>query len=165
MNQPACWLLGKWDTPLAEWLQCWLGVQQVGRPRWFQTLCQGCWCQDTTVLWFLMPWILLLPGPQQTWYSETCKISLGKSYLKHIHFMICLADSTQSCLFSLSWETTYFERPQNLVVALYKFHCIEYAGHMVLVFHNMHKEGFQLPVPFISTGWETKIFWHSPRNG
>ena len=31
---------------------------------------------------------------------------------------------TKSCLFSLSWKTTCLERPQNLVVALYRFHCI-----------------------------------------
>ena len=28
-SHPSCWPLGQWDTPLAEWLWCWLGVQQV----------------------------------------------------------------------------------------------------------------------------------------
>ena len=31
---------------------------------------------------------------------------------------------TKACLFSLSWKTTCLERPPNLVVALYRFHCI-----------------------------------------
>ena len=70
--------------------------------------------------------------------SGTCIIRPGRSYEKHINLVIYLAQSlqnhvcspccerppaTKSCLFSLLWETTCLERPQNLVVALYRFHC------------------------------------------
>ena len=49
-----------------------------------------------------------------------------KSYWKHKFHHLPGMVFTKSCLFSLSWETTCLERPQNVVVALYRFHCSVY---------------------------------------
>ena len=45
---------------------------------------------------------------------------------------------TKSCLFSLSWKTTCHERPQNLVVTLYRFHCIFQTLHIKEYHSKLH---------------------------
>ena len=50
-------------------------------------------------------------------YSGTCIIRLKTHKFHHLPDTVF----TKSCLFSLSWKTTFLERPQNLVVALYRF--------------------------------------------
>ena len=52
-------------------------------------------------------------------YNETGEVLLKKHKFHHLPGMVF----TKSCLFSLSWKTTCLERPQNLVVAFYRFHC------------------------------------------
>ena len=57
-------------------------------------------------------------------YSGTCMIRPEKSNKTHKFQHLTGTVFTKSCLFSLSWETTCLERPQNSVVTLYRFHCI-----------------------------------------
>ena len=53
-------------------------------------------------------------------YNKTGEVLLKTDKFQHLSGTVL----TKSCLFSLSWETTCLERPQNLVVVLYRFHCI-----------------------------------------
>ena len=55
--------------------------------------------------------------------SGTCIMKLSKSYYKHIFHNLLDTVFTNSCSFSLLWKTTLRERPNNLVVELYRFHC------------------------------------------
>ena len=58
-------------------------------------------------------------------HNETGKVLLKTHKFRQLPGTVF----TKSCLFSLSWKTTCLERPQNLVVALYKFHftnCVIY---------------------------------------
>ena len=55
-------------------------------------------------------------------YNETGKVLLKTHKYHHSPDTVL----TKSCLFSLPWKTTCLERPQNLVVALYRFYCIKY---------------------------------------
>ena len=50
-------------------------------------------------------------------YNETREVLLKTHKFQHLSGTVF----TKSCLFSLSWETTCLERPQNLVVALYSY--------------------------------------------
>ena len=52
-------------------------------------------------------------------YKETKEVLL-KAYEFH---QSCSMIFTKSCSFSLPWETSCLERPQNLVFVLYKFYC------------------------------------------
>ena len=54
-------------------------------------------------------------------YNETGKVLLKTHKFHHLPGTAF----KKSCLFSLSWETTCLERPQNLVIALYRFRCIQ----------------------------------------
>ena len=53
-------------------------------------------------------------------YDKTGEVLLKTHKFQYLYGTVF----TKSCLFSLSWETTCLERPQNLVVALYRFYCI-----------------------------------------
>ena len=55
-------------------------------------------------------------------YNKTGKTLLKTHKFHHLPGTVF----TKSCLFSLSWETTSLERPQNWVVSLYRFHCREF---------------------------------------
>ena len=52
-------------------------------------------------------------------YNETGKFLLKTHKFNHLPDTV----SIKSCLPSLPWETTCLERPQNLVVALYRYVC------------------------------------------
>ena len=52
-------------------------------------------------------------------YNKTGEVLLKTHKFQHLSHTVF----TKSCLFSLSWETTCLERPQNLAVALYRFYC------------------------------------------
>ena len=69
-----------------------------------------------------VPWntIYIYIYIQWNLYNETGKVLLKAHQFHHLSGTAF----TKSCLFSLSWETTCLERPQNLVVALYRFHYI-----------------------------------------
>ena len=58
-------------------------------------------------------------------YNETGKVSPKTDKFVHLSGRVF----TKSCWFSLSWKTTCLERPQNLVVALYRFHCNRFASY------------------------------------
>ena len=90
-------------------------------------------CETTTVanymafLWFMIEWNL---------YHMTRKVLLKTHKFHHLLSTVF----TISCLFSLSWETTCLERPQNLVVALYRFHCITTRLHISQWYHYNSKD-------------------------
>ena len=70
-------------------------------------------------------WSLFSVGTQFTlylqWnlYNETEEVSLKTHKFHHLSGTVF----TKLCLFSLPSKTTCVERPQDLVVALYRFHC------------------------------------------
>ena len=53
--------------------------------------------------------------------NETGTVSLKTHKFHHLPGMVF----TKSCVLSLSWKTTCLERPQTLVLSLYRFHCID----------------------------------------
>ena len=55
----------------------------------------------------------------------------GKSYLKCINFILCLARSLQNHVYSTSSERPPVLRDHKvLVVALYRFHCISHKANL-----------------------------------
>ena len=89
--------------------------------------------------------------PNSSWmqwnlYNETREV-LQKSYeLHHLPDMVFI----KSCLFYLSRKTTCFERPLNLAVALYTFHCI----HISSCTHKWNR-----------TGWYHGCWWPGDARG
>ena len=64
-------------------------------------------------------------------YNKTGEVLLKTHKFQHL----CGTVFTKSCLFSLSWETTCLQRPQNLVVALYRLHCniLKFCGFLTKI--------------------------------
>ena len=60
------------------------------------------------------------PEPiQWNLYNETREVLLKTQKFCNLSGTVFI----KSCLFSLLWKTTSLERPWNLVVSLYRFHC------------------------------------------
>ena len=84
------------------------------RPNWnmsfdlIRQLCSG----NKLLLSSNSPW-------QWNLYNKTREVWLKTHKFQHLSGTLF----TKPCLYSLSWETTCLERPQNLVVALHRFHC------------------------------------------
>ena len=86
-------------------------------------------CKETIMQWNL--------------YNETREVLLKTHKFCHLSGTVFI----KSCLSSLSWKTTCLERPQNSVVALYRFHCnrtqhsdcIHLSVHQGQLPHPMHR--------------------------
>ena len=80
-------------------------------------------------------------------YNETGKVLLT------IHKFHDLPGTvfTQSCLFSLPWKTTCLERPHNLEVALYSFHCTHWYTMNSFFFHCLLH---------LTSLWLSDAIWH-----
>ena len=87
------------------------------------------------------------PNIQWNLYNKTGEVLLKTHKFHHL----CGTVFTKSCLFSLSWETTCLQRPQNLVVALYRLHCIN---------SNLVKSNKNFYIGMTQICFITGLFWN-----
>ena len=113
------------QTHLTDWYHAYFLVNSYWMPQ-----ITHLWCVDIgSGTGLVLSGIKPLPGPlltqilcchiQRNLYNKIWEVLLKTQKFQHLSGTVL----TKSFLFSLSWQTTCLERPQNLVVALYRFYC------------------------------------------